>query len=138
MSGIDPSCLPGRYQDQISGQLYGTKRAVPANPSHAKGKYPPKTCEGTSLHPDLPPCQKEWRFHPKRRWRFDYAWPAKKVALEVEGGVWTGGRHTRGKGFLGDVEKYNSATVLGWRVLRCIPNNLKSQNTIELLKTLLT
>ena len=53
-----------------------------------------------------------------RRWRFDFAWPDKMVAAEVEGGVWSRGRHTRGSGFVADCEKYNAATLLGWRVLR--------------------
>lgn len=30
---------------------------------------------------------REHRFHPTRRWRFDFAWPDEKVALEVEGGT---------------------------------------------------
>ena len=66
----------------------------------------------------------EYRFHATRRWRFDYAWPAYLVALEVEGGGWSGGRHTRGAGFLGDMAKYNAAAILGWRVLRCTPQQL--------------
>jgi hypothetical protein len=49
----------------------------------------------------------EYRFAPPRRWRTDYAWPLAKLALEVEGGVWTNGRHTRGTGFLKDIAKYN-------------------------------
>jgi len=53
-----------------------------------------------------------------RRWRFDMAWPDKMVAAEVEGGVWSRGRHTRGAGYVADCEKYNAATLLGWRVLR--------------------
>jgi len=61
----------------------------------------------------------EFRFHLTRKWRFDYAHPVLKIALEVEGGVWSGGRHTRGKGFLGDVEKYNAAAAAGWAVFRC-------------------
>jgi hypothetical protein len=61
---------------------------------------------------------REHRFHPTRRWRFDFAWPLISVALEVEGAVWVGGRHTRGSGFLGDMTKYNTATLMGWRVLR--------------------
>ena len=55
-------------------------------------------------------CVKEYRFHKTRKWRFDYALPSFKIALEVEGGVWSQGRHTRPKGFLGDIDKYNMAT----------------------------
>jgi len=62
--------------------------------------------------------QREHRFHPTRRWRFDLAWPDLLVACEVEGGTWNGGRHTRGSGFEGDCEKYNAAALLGWLVLR--------------------
>ena len=60
----------------------------------------------------------EYRFHPVRRWRFDHANPEYKVAIEYEGGIWTGGRHTRGTGYKNDCDKYNAAQVLGWRVLR--------------------
>jgi len=73
----------------------------------------------------------EFRFHPVRRWRFDYAWPAQQVALEVEGAVWTGGRHTRGSGFVRDCEKYNTATAAGWRILRVQPRELMSAATIK-------
>ena len=66
----------------------------------------------------LPP-QREFRFHPTRKWRFDFVWEAQKLAVEVEGGTWSGGgRHVRGVGFAGDCEKYNAAALLGWRVLR--------------------
>ena len=54
----------------------------------------------------------------KRRWRFDLAWVDRKLAVEIEGGTWSHGRHTRGKGFKGDCVKYNEATLLGWRVFR--------------------
>ena len=66
----------------------------------------------------------ELRFHPSRKWRFDFAWPEVLVALEVDGGIWTQGRHTRGVGVLGDHEKLNAAAVLGWRVIRCTPGTL--------------
>lgn len=78
---------------------------------------------------------KEYQFHPVRKWRFDYAFPAQRVALEVEGGVHTGGRHIRPRGFLNDMEKYNTAAAMGWRVLRCTPETLRTFATIELLKT---
>lgn len=79
----------------------------------------------------------EYKFHPTRKWRFDYAWPNHKVALEIEGGVWTRGRHTRGSGFIGDMEKYNNAAMLGWRIIRITPNELYKTETINMLnKTL--
>lgn len=80
-------------------------------------------------------CVKEFKFHPVRKWRFDYALPEHKIALEVEGGVWTGGRHTSPKGFLGDMEKYNTATLMGWRVLRTTPDELLKRKTLEMIKT---
>lgn len=65
-----------------------------------------------------PPLVAEHKFHPTRRWRFDFAEPARKVAVEIEGGIWNGGRHTRGSGYEKDAEKYNTATEMGWRVFR--------------------
>ena len=58
----------------------------------------------------------EYRFAPPRRWRFDYAWPDCRVAVEFDGGQWVahGGRHNRDS----DREKLNYAAILGWRVLR--------------------
>ena len=63
---------------------------------------------------------KEFRFHPTRKWRFDFAIVEKKIAIEFEGGVFGGGksRHTTGKGFTEDAAKYNEAAKLGWKVLR--------------------
>jgi hypothetical protein len=76
----------------------------------------------------------EFRFAPPRRWRFDYAWPCELVALEVEGGAWSRGRHTRGKGFLADMEKYNRATEVGWMVFRVTPKTLCTLETIEMIR----
>lgn len=61
---------------------------------------------------------REHRFDAVRRWRFDFAWVRQRVAVEIEGGAWTQGRHTRGVGFGADCAKYNAATLAGWRVLR--------------------
>ena len=62
------------------------------------------------------PLTAELRFHPTRRWRFDFAHEASKVAIEINGGVWQSGRHVRGTGYLNDREKINAATALGWKV----------------------
>jgi len=51
-------------------------------------------------------------------WRFDFAWPDKLIAVELEGGVWARGRHVRGRGYESDCEKYNLAQSLGWSVYR--------------------
>lgn len=85
----------------------------------------------------LPEPQPEWRFAPDRRWRFDWAWIGAKVALEIEGGVFTKGRHTRGAGFVRDMEKYNAATLLGWSVYRVTPDQLYQPQTLELLRAAL-
>lgn len=79
----------------------------------------------------IPAPVKEFQFHETRKWRFDFAWPEEKLALEIEGGVWTRGRHTRGQGFINDLEKYNTATMMGWRILRITPDQLLKLTTIE-------
>lgn len=79
----------------------------------------------------LPKPECEYKFAPKRRWRFDFAWPALMLAVEIEGGVWSGGRHTSGVGFTLDCEKYNEATILGWRVLRVTGEQVKNLQAFE-------
>lgn len=71
-----------------------------------------------TLAPDAPEPVREYRFHPSRRWRFDCAWVEQRVAVELEGGSWSGGRHVRGAGYRGDCEKQNAALELGWRCYR--------------------
>ena len=71
-----------------------------------------------------------------RRWRADFAWvaPEHRLLVEVEGGTWAKGRHTRGRGFEEDCHKYNAATLLGWRVLRftgAMVNSLAAVDTIK-------
>jgi hypothetical protein len=66
----------------------------------------------------------ELRFAPPRRWRFDVAWPDRMVALEVQGGLFVNGRHSRGAALLKEHEKLNAAAALGWRVLYVVPTRL--------------
>lgn len=74
----------------------------------------------------LPNPEIEYRFHETRKWRADFAWPANMLIAEYEGGIWTGGSHTRGKRYESDCEKYNAATLAGWRVLRFTHDQVKS------------
>lgn len=87
----------------------------------------------TSLH-------REHRFNPVRRWKFDYAIPERKTAFEFEGGIYTGGSHTRGKRYASDTEKYNSAAFDGWKVYRFTLEDFKAQkvaHTYEFLKSVI-
>lgn len=74
----------------------------------------------------LPAPEREYRFAPPRRWRFDLCYPDRALAIECEGGTWSGGRHTRGAGYAKDLEKYNQAVVMGWRVLRYTTDQIVS------------
>jgi very-short-patch-repair endonuclease len=77
---------------------------------------------------------RELRFHPTRRWRFDFSIPRLKIAIEVEGAIWARGRHTRGSGFEKDCEKYNEATIMGWRVLRFTTDMVISGEAIAVIE----
>lgn len=92
------------------------------------------------LAADLPAPEREYRFAPPRRWRFDFAWPDALAACECDGGAYSRGRHTRGAGFEADAEKLNEATVRGWRVLRFTGGMLDNNPAacIEQVRALLT
>jgi very-short-patch-repair endonuclease len=75
--------------------------------------------------------EQEFEFHPKRKWRADFHLVGKKILVEVEGAIWSGGRHTRGKGYIGDMEKYNAATMMGFQVLRFSTDQVKSGLAIQ-------
>ncbi len=83
----------------------------------------------------LPDPQREFLFHPRRKWRFDLAWPDLLIAVEIEGGIWTGGRHVRGEGYEADCEKYNEAQLAGWMVLRFTPGMIKKGKAGGVIET---
>ena len=86
----------------------------------------------------LPEPEVEFRFHRGRKWRFDFAWPDHRLALEIEGGTWTGGAHVRGKHFEADCEKYAEAAMLNWRVIRCTTDQINIEQMIRWLRAALT
>ena len=86
----------------------------------------------------LPEPERESRFHPTRRWRFDFAWIGEKIAVEIEGGVYVNGRHTRGKGFENDCIKYAEAALLGWQVIRFSTQQVKAGTAINYVKQFLS
>ena len=83
----------------------------------------------------LPEAVREYKFHPKRKWKFDFAWPASMIAVEVEGAVWMEkSRHTSGKGFTDDCVKYNEAALLGWQVLRVVGSQIEDGSAIDWIR----
>jgi very-short-patch-repair endonuclease len=65
-----------------------------------------------------------------RRFRFDFAFVAQKLAVEVQGAVWTRGRHTRGGGATSDAEKLSLAAVGGWRVIVATAEHVDSGQAV--------
>lgn len=81
----------------------------------------------------LPEPKSEWKFFPTRKWRFDRAWPDLMLAIEVNGGIYTQGRHSRGQGQLADFEKLNFAQIVGWRVLQFTPQQIIDNSAADMI-----
>lgn len=78
--------------------------------------------------------KREFRFHPIRRWRFDFAWVDAMVAVEIQGGTYMNGRHNRGAAMEKEYEKLNEAAVLGWRVLFASAKTVGDGSAVEYVK----
>ena len=141
-----------------------TRPAKPRSPQSLARKYHGK---GKSLYEELfaeqlsgevrkgrvPAFEREVRFAPPRKWRFDFSWTWDAIddwavehrkwdllpegihalAIEIEGAVWTQGRHTRGAGFERDLEKLNEATLRGWVVLRVTTGQVANGEALALV-----
>ena len=86
--------------------------------------------------------EREYRFHPVRRWRFDFAFPEIKLAVEVQGITYFGGRENTGrhhtaKGIEADLEKYDEAMRFGWDVYCCSQKMVESGRAIETILILM-
>jgi very-short-patch-repair endonuclease len=81
--------------------------------------------------------EREYRFC-DRKWRFDFAFPDKKVGVEIEGGTWSHGRHTRGSGYEKDLVKYNQAAAMGWRVFRFTTGMVLRGEAVDQVRASLT
>ena len=79
------------------------------------------------------------RFHPTRKWLFDFADLPSKVAIEIDGGQWRGkkGGHTSGAGMARDREKDFEAVMLGWTVIRLTTEMAKDRKILERIVDLL-
>lgn len=82
----------------------------------------------------IPASESEYKFHPERKWRFDFAWPWCSVAVEVDGGMWIKGGHSRGGQIQKDHEKRNTATKMGWKVFTFGTNQVTSGDAASFMK----
>ena len=76
----------------------------------------------------------EHRFHPPRRWRWDYCIPSLMLAIEYHGGIYSGGRHTRGIGFEKDREKMNVGQLDGWTILELTKEMVQSGKAYAMIE----
>lgn len=83
---------------------------------------------------DLPRPEPEYQFARPRLWRFDYAWPIRLISLEIQGGIWTGGRHVRGAALKDEHEKLNEAAIRSWRILYCMPAEVKDGSIFAVIR----
>ena len=82
----------------------------------------------------LPKPETQSLFHPTRKWRWDFSWNDRMIAVEIQGGTWIFGRHTRPKGIENDCRKKNEATLLGWKVFEFTTDMVKSGEALETIK----
>lgn len=123
---------------EAAGATIGPAARIPGEESDeelleriAKGRTAGEKISGTSIPPvgwkafGIPQPEAEFRFCQERLWKIDYAWPEIKLAFEIEGGIWKQGRHNRPASMIAEMDKYNRLACLGWRLLRCTPEQVK-------------
>lgn len=108
------------------------KAAIRRAEAKAKRERLEKALIGQMRGANLPEPRRQHRFC-DRRWAFDFCWPHLRLALEVDGGTWSGGRHTTGAGFRHDVDKLNEAALLGWMVIRVTSDMVRDTSAVTLL-----
>lgn len=123
-------------QIEAHQKKHGFITSQPAKKKPAKMKESPLAIKFELLWHNLggQPLTPEHRFHPTRKWRFDYAHLPTKTAIEIDGGVHSAGRHTRGSGFIADCEKLRAATFLHWRILRLPTGSVTGEIVSEIIE----
>ena len=117
----------------MGDKVIGRKKKTPQRAKKtetAKSDFFVSICK-TSLGVE---CVREYKFHPVRKWRFDYAIPQYKIAIEIDGGVWNYGRHNRAAGYMADMEKFNAAAQMGWLVLKFTPQQQYTTATFQMIR----
>jgi len=88
----------------------------------------------------LPEPTRELQIIAQRRFRWGFAWPERRLAVEVQGDIWrrtNAGRsagHANPSRIAKDYEKHNLVTLLGWRVLYFTPGMIRSGKAVDVLQ----
>ena len=113
----------------------GVTPALRRRVTKAVAKVQPYPIDAMCLDAGLPVPLPEFEFaFPDRKWRWDFAWVPEKIALEIQGALFTRGRHTRGAALLKEHEKLNAGAIRGWRVLYTTPKDVRSGKVLELIR----
>ena len=77
----------------------------------------------------------EYRFHKARKWRWDWILPDYMIAIELQGGGFVRGRHSRGAGMQEDMDKFNEGVRAGWKLLLFSTLDIDSGKAREFLRS---
>lgn len=86
---------------------------------------------------NLPVPIREHKFLEDRKFRADFCWIEERLIVEVQGGIWQGGRHTSGHGYTADRERSNLAQLAGFIILEVTPDQIKNGKAIEWITQIL-
>lgn len=125
----------GGEKESLKGQRHATAvRKLGSAPLLPKMSQPEERLAFHLRAEGLGHFKREFKFWTGRKFRFDFAYPEEKLGIEVDGGLYSQGRHTRAKGFEDDCVKLNEAALLGWRVLRFSPGQVSQGRAIATIK----
>ena len=120
----------------ILGKHYKPNREKTKKPPGVKTQKQPSLGEAElmlQLRANKIAYKPEFKFAEHRRWKADFLITGTRILIEVEGGTWSGGRHTRGKGYEKDCEKYSWAAANGWTVLRFTTGQVNSGDAVKVV-----
>ena len=105
------------------------------------GRSPAETLLAVQLEQAGIPFEREYRFHPTRRWRADFRVYCladhvcpNGILVEIDGGGYVAGRHSRGAGMEKDAEKQSAAAILGYRVIRVTPRQVEDGRALSWIR----
>jgi hypothetical protein len=152
-----PAGIPsdGGGEAALAFAIRGSKKGLPEPVTqfhfawcceHLKAVHNRRIDKIAAGHPTYTVCgecraeERHWvhEYSHERDFRFDFAWPSQCLAVEVDGGTYSGGRHTRGDGYAEDCEKQNEAVIRGWKVMRVTTAQVDSGQALEWIERALT